>query len=832
MRPDGEKGFNLNCGIRIQGGASRSLVPKHGLRLLFKNLYGAGKLEYPLFPDSPVQQFDTLTLHATFNDHWSWGGAQAQMQRDLWCRDTQNAMGGFGPHGTYVHLYLNGLYWGLYNAGEKGDAAYASSYLGGEREEYDAYNSDELIDGTAVAWNTMHAIASAGITNDVAYTNLSQYLNIPNFINYMLMNFYAGTTDWPWHNWNAARRRVPGAGFHFFSWDAEWSFGIGGDINSDRTGLTSNDGSPGRLYAALRVHPEFKRAFGDHAQKYLFNGGALTPAAADARWMKRAGEIDRAIVAESARWGNGYTRETWLAAQSSIRSWFPQRGAILLNQLRNAGLYPQLNSPTFAPFGGLVPPGHVLALTNPNPAGTVYFTLDGSDPRLWGGGLAPTAQAYTAPLVLTNAISLQARVREGANWSALVEATFYVVQDFARLKVTEIMYHPPNWGVTDGDDLEFLELKNTGTNTFDFTGLEFTEGVTFKFTNGTQLAPGAFFVLARNASVFAAKYPALTANGSYAGRLDNAGEKLTLAHVLGTNVFSFTYDAAPPWPVTPDGYGFSLVARDVIGDPALPTSWRPSASLGGSPGADDPDVSIAGIVINEILTHTDAPQLDAIELFNPTANAVNIGGWYLSDDAREPKKFRVPDGTSIPAGGFIVFYETDFNPQPGVPPSFALNSHGESLYLFSGDASTNLTGYSHSFDYTAAANGVSFGRYLISTGDEDWAALSALTLGAPNATPRSGPLVINEVMYHPPIGFDEFVEIHNTTSSPGTSVRPRLSDQHVEVKRAGLQLLEQRECARKRVPSCCCQRSCILSDEIQRARGSAHRRAVCRSLAG
>jgi hypothetical protein len=763
FRPDGEDGFNVNCGIRIQGGASRSLVPKHGLRVLFKNIYGAGKLKYPLFADSPVQEFDTLTLHATFNDHWSWGGAAAQMIRDQWCRDTQNAMGGFGPHGTYAHLYLNGLYWGLYNIGEKGDGSYAASYLGGEKEEYDAFNSDENIDGDTIAWNTMFNIAGAGITNDVAYTSISRYLNIPNFIDYMMLNFYAANTDWPWHNWNAARRRVPGAGFHFFSWDAEWTFGIGNDVNTDRTGLA--DGSPGRLYAALRAHPEFRREFGDHAQKHLFNSGALSPAVADARWMKRATEIDRAIVPESARWGGGNTRQTWLTAQSAVRSWFPVRTAILLNQLRNAGLYSQLNAPGFSQLGGLVAPGYPLAITNSNVSGAIYFTLDAADPRLWGGGLSASAQLYTSPLVLTNAAFIRARVRDGANWSALVEATFYIVQDFSRLAVTEIMYHPPALGSFAGDELEFLELKNTGTNALDLSGLQFTDGLTFAFTNGTRLAPGAFFVLARNATAMAAKYPSVTVNGFFAGRLDNAGEELSLAHLLGTNAFSFSYNNAVPWPITPDGYGFSLVRASSNNDPDEPQSWRPSANLGGSPGADDPSVSIAPIVINEILTHTDPPQVDAIELFNPTPTNVNIGGWFLSDDAAQPKKFRIPNGTLINAGGFVAFNENQFNATPGVPPSFALSSHGESLFLFSGDASTNLTGYSHSFGYGAAANGVSFGRYVISTGEEQWPALTSLTLGSANSAPRVGPLLINEVMYHPANGYDEFVEVCNISAS-------------------------------------------------------------------
>ena len=133
IRPDGQKGFHINCGIRIQGGVSRSAMRKHGLRVLFKSLYGAGKLDYDLYPNSPVKEFDTLTLHGAFNDHWGWVGAAAQLQRDQWCRDAQNDLGGYGPHGTYVHLYLNGLYWGLYNIGEKGDGSFASQPRDGSR---------------------------------------------------------------------------------------------------------------------------------------------------------------------------------------------------------------------------------------------------------------------------------------------------------------------------------------------------------------------------------------------------------------------------------------------------------------------------------------------------------------------------------------------------------------------------------------------------------------------------------------------------------------------------------------------------------------------------
>ncbi len=741
------------------------MMPKRSLRVLFRKSYGPGTLNYDLFPGSPVEEFDTLVFHATFNDHWLWGGTAAQMQRDQWCRDAQIAMNGYGCHGRYAHVYVNGLYWGLYNIGERGDASFAAHHMGGEKEDYDAYNPDGVVDGNGTAWNTLFAIADAGVSTDSAYTNLAAYVDIPHFIDYMMVNFYAANTDWPGHNWNAARRRAPGAGLHFFSWDAEWTFGIGNDINTDRFGIGSGDGAAGRLYAALRAHPEFRREFGDRIQRFCFENGPLTPASADAMWMERAKEVEGAIVCELARWGNGNMPGTWFAAQGQVRSWFPQRATIFVNQARNAGLYPQLKAPGANSASGLVAPGYSLTLTNPNTSGLVYYTVDGTDPRLWGGAIAPSARAYTGAITLTNATALRLRVREGTNWSAVVERLFYVVQDFRGLAVTEIMYRPTLFGSYTAEDLEFLELKNTGSNTLDLSGLTFTDGITFTFTNGTLLAPGRFFILTRNPAAFAARYPGAAVNGVYSGRLDNGGEKLTLSHVLGTNAFSFKYENKEPWPITPDGYGFSLVPSGVAGDPDVAASWRASSSLGGSPGADDPVSSIAPVVINEILTHTDPPAMDAIELYNPGATNVNVGGWYLTDDAAQPKKYRISDGTEIFAGGYLVVTEADFNPTPGVPPSFALSSMGESLYLFSGNSVSNLTGYSHSFEYGAAALGVSLGRYVVSTGEEQWPAMSATTFGTQNAPPKVGPLVINEIMYNPPTGYDEFVELHNLSLS-------------------------------------------------------------------
>jgi hypothetical protein len=430
MPLNGAKGFQINCGIRIQGFTSREplATPKHSLRLLFKQLYGSGLLQYSLYPTSPVTEFDGLVLHASFNDHWVFSGDLAQMQRDRWCADTQQQMGGYGAHGVYVHLYINGLYWGLYDLGERTDASYAAHYLGGEKSDYDAFNDVEVIDGTADDWNATLAIAQAGITNDLAYAALGQNFEIPGFIDYMLMNFYAVNYDWPLSNWRLAGSLERGVKFRIYSWDSEWTFGIGGGaVNSDLTGTTV--GTPGLLYTALRQNPEFRQLFGDHVQRHLFNDGLLTPSQCAARWQRRAEEIRRAIDSETARWGmdfmgNPYTQTNWLAEQSLLLSnWFPQRTAILLDQLRAAGLYPAVAAPTFDPPAGIFVAPERIRMDAPS--GRIYYTTNGTDPRLPGGGVSPDAEmARPSGVRITTNTLFRARTFETNVWSALVEAAY------------------------------------------------------------------------------------------------------------------------------------------------------------------------------------------------------------------------------------------------------------------------------------------------------------------------------------------------------------------------------------------------------------------------
>lgn len=169
---------------------------------------------------------------------------------------------------------------------------------------------------------------------------------------------------------------------------------------------------------------------------------------------------------------------------------------------------------------------------------------------------------------------------------------------------------------------------------------------------------------------------------------------------------------------------------------------------------------VPSILVNEILSNEDSPLEDTIELYNPTDNAAAIGGWFLTDDRANPKAFRIPDGTVIPAKGFAVFLEKDFG------AAFKLGSDGDVIWLYSADAAGNLTGYSHGFQFGAAETNVSFGRYVTSVGEERFVAQASRTFGAANSGPKVGPVVISEIMYNPKAGGDEFLELQNITSAP------------------------------------------------------------------
>ncbi len=622
--PDGRKGFQINCGIRMQGGSSRHSiwkVPKLSFRLVFRSSYGPPVLRFPLFPDSRIQRFDTLVIDAKLNQVWYHPSSDqtnhAGYARELFCDDVQNLMGGTAPHDTVVNLYVNGLHWGWYNVHERADHAFAASYHGGRPEDYNClkHNPGTIINPdppntsrASQGWNAMMSVASGQVDN-TRYQELKSYLDIDHFCDYMIMNLYAGNSDWAHQNWYATQH-IEDQLWRFHSWDAEHVLKI---HEVSRSVLDFRDGGPTTIFTRLRNNPEFRVRFGDHLHRHFFNDGILYVNPENSRWdpdspennraaalyMKWVETMDELIVLESARWGDyrrptrPYTKQDWLNELNGLLiSYFPARSRNVINQFRSLGLYPRIEAPVFSQHGGIVDAGFPLAMTVPgDPTGTIYYTTDGADPREeFTEAVSANATVYENPIVIEKTTLVKARVNDEGSWSALTEAIFRINEPLLKLRVTEIMYHPPPGGQFTADEYEFVELKNAGTEMIDLTNAAFTNGIEIRFSEGTILPPAQFMVLVSNEAAFRERYPQATVHGIYTGRLDNDGDTLTVKSAGGESVLTFRYRDGGWWPREADGQGHSLVLVDQNGtvDLSHPTSWTASTVPLGTPGEGDP----------------------------------------------------------------------------------------------------------------------------------------------------------------------------------------------------------------------------------------------------
>jgi hypothetical protein len=625
---DGSPEFQVDAAVRVHGAFFRNnnASRKHSFRLLFKDIYGPGKLNFPLFGGNAVDEFNTLVLRAGANDGYAWSGARftEQYTRDQFARDLQRAAGHPSPHGKFAHLYINGVYWGLYNPVERPDNEFAASYLGGDPDNWDVIHRGggtwEVQTGDRLAWDAMFAKAQQAGASLAAYLELQgksldgspnpatpPLLDVASYIDYIAVNAWAGNWDWPWNNYWAGRNRdgATTAGFQFFNWDVENIIGNNrarSDVNAtvlDQNFTGSQNAGQPHLY--LLPNAEYRMLFADRVHRLIFNDGILATDNLIERYATLAAELERAIVAESARWGDMHhtaaplTLTHWIAERDWIlNTYLPQRNGFVLNELKSYDLYPNVVAPTFSQHGGLVAPGFNLTISAP--AGTIWYTLDGSDPRPIGGG-APSASASQyggTPINLVSARAVKARVLSGGEWSALNEAAFETVApaDETNLRISELHYHPANHpGVADDEDLEFIELLNTSNQPISLAGVEIAEFATtpYIFETGVMLAPGDRVIVARNPAVFKSVYGSainVAASGYAPANLSNSGERIVLRSAAGATIQDLTYSDDSPWPTVADGDGPSLEVIDPAGDAMSPANWRASAIPGGSPGRD------------------------------------------------------------------------------------------------------------------------------------------------------------------------------------------------------------------------------------------------------
>lgn len=446
--------FSVPAGIRIRGAYSRgSSYPKHSFRFFFRSEYGMGKLDFPLFGDEGTDTFDKIDLRTAQNYSWANGNNSFTFIEECFSRDSQRDMGEPYNRSRYYNLFINGTYWGVYQTEERVDGNYGESYFGGNSDDYDVVRTSQpgyvtgVVEGETKGWENFWDITvnqGYGASHSNNYRRVlglnpdgtpnpayPVYLDATNIMVHVLTSHFANDTDAPAagtkaNNMAALRNRYDGTnvvdgitkrGWVFNRHDAEHSMGANGKSATDNLMTygtevynanfkTLANFNPMEMHYKLCDNAEYKLAFGDLIyRECVREGGAMTVAKASERFRKRMAELDDAVVCEAARWGGGSrTRDTWISACNARLSFISARTDVMVSQYRSVGWYPSINAPTAVNAGNATIPdksvmerGEKVYLTG-GTSGTVYYTTDGSDPRVSGGSVSGSALTYTGGL--------------------------------------------------------------------------------------------------------------------------------------------------------------------------------------------------------------------------------------------------------------------------------------------------------------------------------------------------------------------------------------------------------------------------------------------------
>ena len=474
-----QEGFQIDCGVRMRGGSSRSPDnPKHGFRMFFRKQYGDAQLKYKLFGDEGAKRFDHIDLRCSQNYAWHRGFTASSLYvRDQYCRDTQLAMGHPSPRGNFRHLYINGHYWGLFNTCERPKASFGSTYMGGKKENFDVvkimggFSEGEkgrtyqvfATDGNMKAWEELDTLSQTDVSNLENYCRIiglrkdgttdpdgRRLLDPVNLIDYMLSIFHSGNFDAPiskfgadrgGNNWHGLINRKRNDGYRFIVWDAEHSLL---DIEENRLGpfplgTTADRSNPHWIYQRLLENEEFRVLLADRIARHMFRDGALTPGPSIKRMQRRLDEASKGLLAEAVRWGTPQKQyqvalgepkrrdsknsslpkyEAWFReAERTTKEYLPKRTQVVLDQLFSQGLYPDL--PEIESTWDSTGTKPTLQLRAQQSG--ICYTTNGEDPRLFGGNRNPAASDYEQPIPVTANKKILCRILQDDEWGPLRE---------------------------------------------------------------------------------------------------------------------------------------------------------------------------------------------------------------------------------------------------------------------------------------------------------------------------------------------------------------------------------------------------------------------------
>ena len=398
---------------------------KPSFNLFFRSELGDSPEDYAFFPESRVTKFEDMRVRAGKNDISNPFIAD-EFQRRLFIGTGQQ-----GAIGTFVSLYINGVWKGYFNLCEHLREAFMQQH-NNSSAAWDVQQVGTFANGDTINWNSSIAfLRSNNFATVAGYVQSQNCIDVDNVADYLIVNTYAAQGDWPGNNWVLARERSTRGRWRFYMWDAEMSFGLstGRAVTYDSfaSDLVIGDAktrslsyAPSIIYTLLSASPEFKLRFADRVQKHLFNDGCLTKTNMQTVYFKLRDTINPIMKETTGAFMNESFYNTWIAVDVRRTNYF--------GQLTAQGLWPATLAPVFSQYGGTLAPNSAVSVTNLNASGSIYYTTNGVDPRVLGG--AVTGTLYTGSIRFPCSATLKARVlSSGGEWSPLQEAAFAVPLD-------------------------------------------------------------------------------------------------------------------------------------------------------------------------------------------------------------------------------------------------------------------------------------------------------------------------------------------------------------------------------------------------------------------
>ena len=741
ITPEGVMAINQDVEISVSGGWTRSANPRSFKLKSGKEFDGQNHLDYQFFPQKPYLRNQVILLRNGGNDVWENNGSrfldpalQTIVQRSGINIDLQ----------SYVPVmeYVNGELRGVLNMREPNNKKFVSANYGYDDDFIDMFEMDAdsnvvMMVGSSETLDRIYELGEQAPDMN-AYEELKQILDIDEFINYMAIELFLGSSDWPHNNIKGFRDQNDGR-YRFVLFDLDFAFKNSNPFQAfaDDQWHTFNyiyDLDESRyeeiklvtFFLNMLRNDEFRKQFID---TYCLIGGSVFDKEKGTAIVNELADFVRPMM-QLDGWRSPDTSANLIISKlntlnesmincmhkfdrmklSSVR----KRNVVLGTDTKGAHLYVNGLEVPYAEFNGSLfqpikleakaPAGYAFegwrrAASATNQlvgydstwkyydkgalSGTVWRSTTYDDSS-WASGAAPLGYKMTG---------VKTTVSYGSDANQKNPTTYF-------RKTVNLKNAPKS------DDLFILEYQvddgfiiyvngreagrvnmPTGTVNFNTFSSSYAEDVPLK---GSISLPASPFRSGENVIAVEVHNNSATSSDLY----------WTAQLLTSVDVADGSYLSTDAVFDLPNEVSINLVAC------FSPLSQEVRVAQGVTPVRINEVSAANGIFVNEYFKRN-----DWVELYNTTDKGIDVEGMYLSDNASKPKKYQITKGetnasTVIPPHGYLIVWCDKLDPVSQLHASFKLDAEGGEVLLTAADES-----WTDRLVYPSLKEDESVGRY-------------------------------------------------------------------------------------------------------------------------